>query len=553
MLNRHFGFSCSPFENTLDQRFLFLSKCHEEVIEALLYFIDRKKSFAMVCGDVGMGKTMIVHHLLAKLPECVLPILVPYPDVEYLELLRYIARVLQKSTEGKGVLELTADVKGALTEADLDGKQVVLIIDEAHLLSINSLENIRLLSNIETTEKNLLQILLIGQNELGLKLRRSDMRQLRQRININCVLSPMSSSETIQYIDHRMRIAGACFDHRVEGAGSCFDGCFEPDCKKPLYEMTGGVPRSINQLCDTALLICMNEQREYRVTRRILEKAHRALNRDLVQAPALRPAGAFSRAFSYVKGFKPAFTAAGIILLLALGVLGYRYNLGERLRELAYRPDVGKELIESVAKRPVLGLDAANRGNPAPGAGDDSAPVSLQGPEKPHVVNSEAKSPDAGPEAVKLQKVDESAVETGAASPTEGIAGSGPAVAYQIQADRQPPGKSRDEHPEQGVEQAAALKRENPDDVLHDTGTQEETKGLSDYFIVFVRKGESLSKIAKRLFPDDPEFGRRLILSANPHLVNQDLIFAGRTLRVPRKGAQTGSDYFPSEKGSFPP
>jgi len=70
---------------------------------------------------------------------------------------------------------------------------------------------------------------------------------------------------------------------------------------------------------------------------------------------------------------------------------------------------------------------------------------------------------------------------------------------------------------------------------------------------VFVRKGESLNKIAKRLFPDDPEFGRRLILSANPHLVNQDLIFAGRTLRVPRKGAQTGSDYFPSEKGSFPP
>src|SRR5208337_5534701 len=106
MYNPYFNFSCSPFENTLDQRFLFLSESHEEVIAALLYFVREKKSFALVCGDVGTGKTMIVHHLLDKLPGSVQPILIPYPDVEYIEILRYIARVLKVNHEGRGVLEL---------------------------------------------------------------------------------------------------------------------------------------------------------------------------------------------------------------------------------------------------------------------------------------------------------------------------------------------------------------------------------------------------------------------------------------------------------------
>ena len=117
MLNSYFGFSCSPFENTLDQRFMFLSACHEEVIAALLYFIREKKSFALVCGDVGTGKTMIIHHVLGNLPRSILPILIPYPDVEYIEILRYIARVLNINYgRAGGILELTDDVKAALTE-----------------------------------------------------------------------------------------------------------------------------------------------------------------------------------------------------------------------------------------------------------------------------------------------------------------------------------------------------------------------------------------------------------------------------------------------------
>jgi general secretion pathway protein A len=323
--NRYFGFSRSPFDNNLDQRFLFMGKCHEDVLNALLYFIKEKKSFALVCGDVGMGKTMIVNHLLGRLPRSVLPVLVPYPNVEYIELLRFIAHVLKESTYGKDVLELTADVKAALVKANRGGRQVVLILDEAHLLPIEGLENIRLLSNMETSERKLLQILLVGQNELGAKLWRNEMRQLRQRINIYRVLSPLSQSETLEYIAHRLKVAGAPFDQ----TGSCFDGCFDPECKKLFYNMTRGVPRAINQLCDNALLICQTEQRQFRVTKEILMRACRELSTGSTQAPG---------ANYHARKLKLVLAAAATPILLSIsGLLGFfkRWFSGTRVRKEA--------------------------------------------------------------------------------------------------------------------------------------------------------------------------------------------------------------------------
>jgi len=532
MLNRYFGFSCSPFENTLDQRFLFRSRSHEEVIETLLYFTREKKSFAMVCGDVGTGKTMILHHLLEKLPESVLPILVPYPDVEYVELLRYMARVLKKNPEGKGILDLTTDVKEALTGTDLEGRQVVLIIDEAHLLSTSSLENIRLLSNMEITEKKLLQILLIGQNELGIKLRQEDMRQLRQRININCTLSPMSPSETIEYIDHRLKVAGACSS---ETSGSCFDGCFAPECKKPLYEMTGGVPRSINQLCDIALLICMTEQREFRVTRRILEKAHSAIISGSVKTTRPRPAVQFSRAISYAKVLKPALaTAAVLALVLALGVLGFKYDLGERLRLLVSGPDIQMDVNKQVEKRPLLASKGPGRGNSAVVAEENSAPEITRESQNGSAL-PETKSADAGSDAGEVEKIEDDTV-----SPVEKEAGAESAALGATEAEHETTNENRNEH-KRSFNQASVA-RVSPDDAIPDTPPEERASGPSDFLIVVVHRGDSLSKIAARLFPQDPESGKRLILSANPGILNQNRILVGQTLRVPRKSAETGAD-----------
>ncbi|MDO8934046.1 MAG: AAA family ATPase [Rhodocyclaceae bacterium] len=309
MYNAYFGFSVSPFENSLDQRFLFLSAGHKEVIAALRYFIQEKKGFALVCGDIGTGKTMLINTLLNRLPDTVHPILIANPDVGYVEIMGYIAGILEIDVNGKRVLELIDRVKEALVAACGRGNHFVLIVDEAHLLPARTMEQIRLLSNIETPEHKLFQILLLGQYELSYKLSRPGMRQLRQRIGINRFLAPMDAAETIRYIDHRLR-----------QAGSGFTSCFESDCSSLIYKLTNGIPRSINNLCDSALLICMADKQQ-RVTRRILKKADHALHSDVLYTPAVR-AGR-SSGFRKTLGRSLA-AAAGVILLTLLGIAGYR-------------------------------------------------------------------------------------------------------------------------------------------------------------------------------------------------------------------------------------
>ena len=187
--------------------------------------------------------------------------------------MRYIGRKLGVSDGQDSVLDLFDEVKETLNKARQQGLKFVLIIDEAHLLSNEALEGIRLLSNIETREQKLLQILLVGQYELSHKLDRIGMRQLRERININRFLSAMNQPETIDYVDHRLKVTGGSFD-----------ACFEPQCKKYLYKMTEGVPRRINLLCDHALLVCESVQLR-KVDKSILKRAQDALRSDRIFAP----------------------------------------------------------------------------------------------------------------------------------------------------------------------------------------------------------------------------------------------------------------------------
>jgi type II secretory pathway predicted ATPase ExeA/LysM repeat protein len=319
MYNSYFGFSKPPFENNHDQEFLFLSEGHKEVLAALVYFIKAKKAFAMVCGDVGTGKTMLIHCFLQRLPESVRPIVVSNPFVGSMDLLRYLARALNLPDLQEGILELSDQVKQALAEARSRDEQVVLMVDEAHLLSEQSLEEIRLLSNLETPNQNLLQILLVGQHELSHKLGSPAMRPLRQRININRFLSPLNPAETIQYVDHRL-----------QNVGASFATCFEPACGSLLHKMTGGVPRRLNQLCDNALLICMTEKQR-KVSRKILRRADEAVKTDVILTPK-GPRSTLQRVL------RPALIVLAIGALLALGgISGHLTLSGERLRQASQR------------------------------------------------------------------------------------------------------------------------------------------------------------------------------------------------------------------------
>jgi len=319
MFNPYFGFSDSPFENTLDQRFLFLSEDHKEVLAALLYFINENKAFALLCGDVGTGKTMLVNCFLEKLPTHVIPIIISNPAAEYQEILLYVARNLGITDTPKSGLELVDEVKKALINAAAEGRKYVLIIDEAHLLSDQSLEHMRLLSNIETPVRKLLQILLVGQYELSSKLEKPEMRQLRQRISINRFLSPLDSSESIQYIDHRLKVVG-----------SSFHACFESDCNRFIYKLTNGVPRLINQICDNALLICKAEGHA-KITKKVLGKADEALRSDIIFTPRSFKT-AKKGVYRFLKPLKPLPIAiACLVFLMLTGVLSYTTYFGKHI------------------------------------------------------------------------------------------------------------------------------------------------------------------------------------------------------------------------------
>ena len=520
MYNPYFNFSCSPFENNLDQQFLYFSEGHEEVVASLLYFIQEKKGFALVCGDVGTGKTMIIHHLIGRLPRSVESILIPYADVEYIEILRYIARALKVNPKGKGILDLTDDIKAALSKTSLDGHQVVLIVDEAHLLSIGSLEHIRLLSNIENKENKLLQILLIGQNELSHKLHRKEMRQLLQRINVNQFLTPMSRCETIEYIDYRLRVAG-----------SDFDTCFDPACKKLIYKMTGGVPRSINRLCDTALLICLSEKGD-KVTGRILKKANGTLQRDVPLAPKERK---FRRLFG-----KPALASVALVLLIALGFLGYNANLAGNLKGWIYGPDspgAGNTNVEKPLP-PASEVKSEEISKP-PATEEKKAPASMPGPATPQAPGLAQESRNVLPkEGRSTENKDQSILKAGTASPS--IDGPGPnrARPEETQAKDLVPDENRESAQAQGRDDQRdiAAKGENPNANAQNLKTRGKALKPSYVFTVTVKKGETISQIAARWFPEDPESGQKSIVSANPEIGNKNRIMKGQILRIPKSG-----------------
>src|SRR4030042_4115863 len=310
MYNSFFDLAESPFENSLDQHFLFLGEDHQEVFAALLYFIKTQKGFALVCGEFGTGKTMLIKSFLNRLPEPAKPILISNPNVSSLDLLFYLAKTLAIKTTGEeNFLELTDQIRDALLEAKSQDKHLVLIIDEAHLLSDQALEEIRLLSNIETPNQKLLQILLVGQYELTHKLDRPEMRHLRQRININRFLSHLNFYETIQYIDHRL-----------QQVGSSFSSIFEDNCIGPIFKITKGLPRLINQLCDNALLISMSEGL-HKVNRKTLKKAAEALQTDQIFTPPSSIRKDSSMFWKYFKILAPVGAGFALGMMIVIMVM----------------------------------------------------------------------------------------------------------------------------------------------------------------------------------------------------------------------------------------
>ena len=247
-----FGLNEKPFSITPDPRYLFLSERHAEALAHLVYGINEAGGFIQLTGEVGTGKTTVVRSLLTQAPKHAEIALILNPRMTPPEFLLAICEELGIAVEQKseGSLKDLVDLLSFhLLKAHAEGKRIVLVVDEAQNLGADVLEQVRLLTNLETETQKLLQIILIGQPELRELLGRVELRQLAQRITGRYHLDPLEKEETAAYVRHRLRVAGATREIFTGGA------------LREVQRLSGGVPRLINIVCDRALLGAFTEDR----------------------------------------------------------------------------------------------------------------------------------------------------------------------------------------------------------------------------------------------------------------------------------------------------
>lgn len=314
-----FGFNERPFTLTPNPAFIFLSRAHQEAFAHLIYGIENRCGFIMLTGEVGAGKTTVIRTLLTELkPETHATALILNPMVSSSGLLRTINREFGISDQGNEPADLVEELHRFLLGQKQAGRAAVLVIDEAQDMEPEVLEQVRLISNLETASEKLIQIILVGQPELEQLLARPELRQLNQRITVRFHLTPMGLADTGDYLKHRLKTAaGGASDPAVFSAGAC----------KAIHRFAAGLPRLINAAADRALLIAYNRN-----------------SRQIDTATAKQAIADVSR--SRKEGRSPARRmawAAGVVVLLASAGLALFYLPGPLTASKPPVPDVTLE------------------------------------------------------------------------------------------------------------------------------------------------------------------------------------------------------------------
>lgn len=304
MYTTFFGFNENPFKLTPDPQYLYLSPRHREAMNHLIYGITERKGFIVITGGIGTGKTTLSRSLMASLDESVDTALIFNSAVSDMELLSMITREFNLTIRrGRPTRKTHIDALNEfLLKNFASGRNAVLLIDEAQNLSPSVLEQIRMLSNLETEREKLLQIILLGQPELKHILGSPALRQLNERISVRYDLQPLDREQVSRYISHRMAVA--------DGQGTAAH--FTEAGNRLIFRVSRGNPRKINVICDRALVVAYALNTSL-VDRRIIRKALRDIGSSYLGNG--RPMDAFSR---------PGFSAALlVVLLLALGAVFY--------------------------------------------------------------------------------------------------------------------------------------------------------------------------------------------------------------------------------------
>ncbi|MDA8085524.1 MAG: AAA family ATPase [Nitrospiraceae bacterium] len=301
-----------PFQTTPDPEFLFLSPSHNEALASIIYGVEQRKGFIAITGEVGVGKTTIIRSYLEKIDkERLKTIYIFNPDLSFAGLLKTIFSELAIDAGTEDPLEMLNRLYAILIDEYKNGRNVALVIDEAQNMPVKTLENLRILSNLETSRDKLIQIVLVGQPELAEMLGKKELRQLRQRIVIRAVISPLSKDECAAYIQHRLAKASP------HGAT-----VFTRGAMKKIIASSRGIPRTINILCDNALVTGFGYQKK-RVNARIVKEVAADLK-----------SGEKS---TFLKLVSPAMAS----ILLAAAVLLFTYRNGA-LPRLTAPPGAGQ-------------------------------------------------------------------------------------------------------------------------------------------------------------------------------------------------------------------
>ncbi len=297
-----YGFREKPFSITPDPKFLFLGATHKEAFAHLVYGIRERGGFITITGEIGTGKTTLCRALLSHLDRDTLVAFILNPTLSAIELLKSINEDFGIPSTGETRKDLIDELNRFLLEKRREGKNTVLIIDEAQNLDPEVLEHVRLLSNLETDTEKLLQIILIGQPEFRSILAKPALQQLNQRVTVRYHLQPLSREETAAYIRHRLSVAGA--EDKVR---------FSPRALKKIYTYSGGIPRLINVLCDRCLLAGYSLGRR-EIDASMVKRAHREV------AGTRNAWGAATWMGALRKGLVPGLFLAALVVLFAYGL-----------------------------------------------------------------------------------------------------------------------------------------------------------------------------------------------------------------------------------------
>ncbi|WOJ96173.1 AAA family ATPase [Congregibacter brevis] len=327
MYYQYFGLSEAPFSIAVNPRYLYMSPRHRDALAHLLYGVGAGGGFILLTGEVGTGKTTINRCLIEQLPENADIAIVLNPALDSIDMLATVCEELGISFDSAspGLKELTDALHGFLLDNHGKGRKTVLMIDEAQHLSFDVLEQIRLLTNLETSDEKLLHIILIGQPELAAKLARPELRQLNQRITARFELQPLTADETAAYIRHRLHVGGMPAGREL----------FPLALVRAIHKESRGVPRLINLICDRMLLGAYGRDSD-------------RLDRGLLNQAVKEVFGSNNGAESVTRGNQKRLWLFAAAVLLTVGVvLWWLLDMQSHVERLAQTRELAVENTES--------------------------------------------------------------------------------------------------------------------------------------------------------------------------------------------------------------